>query len=166
MSKHSKRYLEASLGVSAYLRKAHMPSKDEHISRMLQDIRETLAQNVLALMESRRMTADSALAKLAGVDQKTVWRIKKKEQSLTIDKLELIARAFGLHAWQLLIPGLDPANPPVFVMSSTEQTFYERMRRSFHEVAAMEPSHKYNVSEAPASERRALTRRAEDRHES
>lgn len=162
----SKRDVETSLGVSAYLRKAHMPSKDEHISRMLQDIRETLAQNVLALMESRKMTADAQLAKCAGVDQKTIWRIKNKTQAPTTEKLELIARAFGLHAWQLLIPGLDPANPPVFVMSSSEQTFYEKMRRSFHEMAAMEPAHKYNVSENSPSERRLFSRRTEDRHES
>jgi transcriptional regulator with XRE-family HTH domain len=104
---------------------------------------ETLADNISALMRDRQITSDAAFAKLAKVDQKTIWRIRHREQSPTIDKLETIAQEFGLHAWQLLIPNLDPRNPPVFVMTDTERDLYQRLANVAHDVAAQPPLKKY-----------------------
>jgi transcriptional regulator with XRE-family HTH domain len=104
---------------------------------------ETLAGNISALMQDRKITSDAAFAKIANVDQKTIWRIRHSEQSPTIDKLETIAQAFGLRAWQLLIPNLDPRNPPVFVMTDTERDLYQRLAKVAHDLAAQQPIKKY-----------------------
>lgn len=67
---------------------------------------------------SRLMAATPALdtqpkvAKLAKMDQKTVWRILQCANEPSIDKVEKLAKVFGLEAWQLLVPDLIPAAPP------------------------------------------------------
>lgn len=38
-----------------------------------------------------------------------------------------MGRAFDLHGWQMLIPELDPRNPPVVIMSVAERDFYRRL---------------------------------------
>lgn len=106
-------------------------------------VADILAANLTALMEHNQIASDNALAKLAHIDQKTVWRIRHKEQSPTIEKLELLARAFDLHAWQLLIPHMDPKNPPVFVMSDIERNLYKRLNDVAVEFVALQPKSKY-----------------------
>lgn len=134
---------------------------------MLKAAHDTLVRNIDTLMARRGLTSDAQLGKLAGVDQKTIWRIRKQEQSPTLDKLSAIASAFGLEVWQILIPGLDPSNPPVFVMSSTEQSLYNRMKRNLQEMIAAEPEHAYKVGhtqepEYTGPERRRQRRREDD----
>ena len=171
MTKRSKQSVGDSLGASAYSRKAHMPSGDVHIDLMLKDSHDTLVANITTLMTHRGLTSDAQVGALARpkMDQKTVWRIRNKEQSPTLEKLCALAAGFGLQAWQILIPGLDPSNPPVFVMSSTEQRFYERMRNNMVELVASEPAHKYEVRTAagpvdPVDRRAGAGRRATDIH--
>ena len=132
-----------TLGGYAYLVKAHLPILKRHSCAEMAKHAETLANNLMALMRSRKITSDAGLAKLANVDQKTIWRIRHHEQSPTVDKLESIAQAFGLHVWQLLIPDLDPNNPPVFVMSDSERNFYSRLTEMAKEFAAHESPKKY-----------------------
>lgn len=149
-----------------------MPTHDVHIEAMLKASHDTLVANLAALMAHRGISSDAQVGAMAKpkMDQKTVWRIRNKEQSPTLEKLSALAAAFGLDVWQILIPGLDPSNPPVFVMSSTEQRFYERMRSNMVELAANEPPHTYDVR-APSlqpsgSDRRVgQGRRAADPHE-
>lgn len=52
------------------------------------------------------------LEKRSGVGKSTIDRIRKGETSARIDNLEALATAFGLSAWQLLVPELDPKTPP------------------------------------------------------
>jgi transcriptional regulator with XRE-family HTH domain len=132
------------VGVSAYIVKAHMPTNIVDSVEAMQSIAEILSDNITALMEDRKITSDAALAKIAHVDQKTIWRIRHKEQSPTVDKVECIARAFGLHAWQMLIPLLDPHNPPVYAMSDTERDFYAKMTDMAREFAAHQTPKKYS----------------------
>lgn len=72
---------------------------------------QIVAENLRALILGAGMVKkdgepnQSTLARVSGADQRTVGRILAHEQSPTVDMLETIARAFGLHAWQLLIPG-------------------------------------------------------------
>lgn len=157
----------SSLGASAFLCKAQMPSGDRHIEQMLGAAHNTLVANIEALMRHDKITSDAQLGKKAGIDQKTVWRIRKKEQSPTLDKLTSLARCFGLEVWQLLIPGLDPANPPVFVMSHTEQNLYNRLKRNLQDMVAAEPTQTYTAAakvqeEYHGPERRHKRRREED----
>lgn len=78
-------------------------------------MRAIVAQNIQRLMDYHGMNADVQLAVRAGIDQKTIWRMRNMEQSSNVDKLEAIANVFGLKAWQLLIPGMDPSRPPVCI---------------------------------------------------
>lgn len=140
MGARAKCWNMASLGVSAYFCKAHTPIDRGQTFGMKNDPNETVAANLRALMlhagmEKKGEPNQSELARASGANQRTVGRILAHEQSPTVEMLETIARAFGLHAWQLLIPGLDPANPPVVVMSEAERQFYRRLE----ELRAVEP---------------------------
>lgn len=69
----------------------------------------------------------------------TATRIKKQETSVGIEVLEQIAEAFHLHAWQLLVPGFDPKNPPVLQpVTARERKFYDRIMQTARELAAEE----------------------------
>jgi transcriptional regulator with XRE-family HTH domain len=46
------------------------------------------------------------IAKKASLDQTTVGRVLRKSNATSIDKLEGLAKAFGVQPWQLLAPGL------------------------------------------------------------
>jgi transcriptional regulator with XRE-family HTH domain len=72
-----------------------------------------LSQNLLRLMEGHAtLKNDSQLAKPAKMDQKTIWRIVNKMNEPSIDKVEKLAKAFGVEPWELLVPGLDPEHRP------------------------------------------------------
>lgn len=94
---------------------------------------QIVAENLRALMLGAGMVKkdgepnQSTLARVSGADQRTVGRILARELSPTVEMLETIARAFDLHAWQMLISELDPRNPPVVVMSQAERDFYRRL---------------------------------------
>lgn len=107
------------------------------------NIADIVAANLESLMEDRAISSDNALAKLAGVNQKTVWRILNKRQSPTVGTMEKLAKPFGLQAWQLLIPGLDPKNPPVFAISDSERKFYQRLSELATEFVTHEHPKKY-----------------------
>lgn len=88
---------------------------------MREDVGTILATNLTMMMKVRGITADATLAKLAGCDQKTIWRIKQQEMSPSVRTLEAIASALGVHAWHLLVPGLNPDNPPHPMRRSTDR---------------------------------------------
>ena len=69
------------------------------------DPRDTLSTNLKALT-SLRGYDQVQLAKRSGVNQKTISNILNTRNAPNLDKLELIAKAFGLNAWHLIIPGL------------------------------------------------------------
>ena len=75
------------------------------------DSRLTLSRNLAALMKQREMD-QHAVARAAGVSQKTVSNILRMEGSPRICSVEAVAGAFGLKGWQLLaspevVDGLD-----------------------------------------------------------
>lgn len=129
------------LGGCAYERKAQMPMHQWHHLLIMADLPKVLADNLQRLMEYHRFVSDEAVGKAAGVNQKTVWRIRNHAQSPTVEMLEKVASAFALHAWQMLIPNLDPRNPPTSVMSEEERRFYRRMEELR---TAEPPAHPYN----------------------
>lgn len=54
----------------------------------------------------------------------------KGTHALKIDNLQAIAKVFGLKAWQLLIPDLEPGNPPMLKqVSETEAKLYEDLQK-------------------------------------
>ena len=85
-------------------------------------------------MESHvTLRTQAAVGKAAGIDQRTVGRILSGSHSPTLERVDALARCFGLLAWQLLIPGLDPKNPPI-AQRSTETELYARIRRLMSEL--------------------------------
>lgn len=95
--------------------------------------RRVLAANLAKLMahaaESRRpdLASQNALAIYCThrgnkIGQTTVGRIMRAEVNAEIDTIEAVARAFGLQAWQMLVPGLDPkAHPKVLSRADAEK---------------------------------------------
>lgn len=76
------------------------------------------AENIRTLMDYYRERDDArgtyeGLALKSSVGKSTIWDIlADPERSTTVAKLHGLAVAFGLEAWQLLVPNLNPAQPP------------------------------------------------------
>lgn len=105
------------------------------------DTASALWQNIQALMKKRY--GDENLSRFAedcGFAQSTATRIKQQRTAIGLDKLDQIARAFNLATWQLLVPGLDPENPPALQpVSDHERELYKRFRAVAKEIVASEP---------------------------
>ena len=99
------------------------------------DTRRTLSENLRRLMDyaaghdTGEPGSQNSLARKAEVSRGIIQRILIGDIATAIDTLEKIAQAYNLHAWQLLIGGLDPANPPVVPITDTERLLHERLRR-------------------------------------
>jgi hypothetical protein len=95
----------------------------EHMS-----IRETLAENLIALMSATpECGTEKLLRKRAKVGGGTVDGARQAKSAVTLDSLDKLAKAFGLEAWQLLVPNLNPRNRPVIHLTESERHFYARL---------------------------------------
>jgi hypothetical protein len=56
-------------------------------------------------------------------------RIKESRTSVGLDIVDSVAGVFGLRAWQLLLPDLDPQNVPVTMVSDAEKRLYEKYNK-------------------------------------
>ena len=54
----------------------------------------------------------------AKIDQRTVGRILNMEHEPTFGQLTKLARVFKLQPWQMLVPNLEPTNPPMLASES------------------------------------------------
>lgn len=103
------------------------------------DTKAILWANVQALMRHHFGKENlSELARRAKVGLATCDRIKKQKTSVGVDVLEGVAAAFDLQPWHLLTPDLDPANPPVIWMTTTEYDLYQKLRVSAQQLAAIQ----------------------------
>jgi hypothetical protein len=91
---------------------------------------QILADNILNLMAFHGIQSNAALAKAAKIDPSTVGRMINKKHASQIDRVQAVARVFDLDAWQLMIPNLDPSNPPVVQLTAVERDLYERLRKA------------------------------------
>jgi transcriptional regulator with XRE-family HTH domain len=93
--------------------------------------RKTLRTNLQALMDYKHgPRTQSALHRKSKVAQATIGRILRDSgENARIETDEALAKAYGLDAWQLMVPGMDPANPPVLRSASKEEAeLYDRLR--------------------------------------
>lgn len=101
-------------------------------------IRQVLADNFNAIRSaSRSLSSLPLIAKAGGPANGTLGRILKMENGATIDTLEALAHAFGVQAWQLLLPGLKAApngtnhptlvNVPGWPFSTVAQDRYDAL---------------------------------------
>lgn len=103
------------------------------------DVKVILWENVQALMRARygkinqgRFIADTK------VGNGTVTRIKNCRTSVGLDTLQEIANAYGLEAWHLLVPDLDPFNPPLS-LTAQERDLYKRLAQAAQQIAKYDP---------------------------
>lgn len=98
------------------------------------DVKKVVANNLQALIKDaadhRQPYADAkSLAIKAGVQPSTVGYILKGKNAARIDTLEALANVYKLPAWALLIPDLDPSNPPVVPYTDAERALYWRIKQ-------------------------------------
>lgn len=87
--------------------------------RASQTALDVLAANLEALRASHPvLNSQAEIARHSKVDQRTVNRIFRGEHQPGLDKISKIAKVFGLEPWQLLVPSLEPSNPPLLVTQS------------------------------------------------
>lgn len=93
-----------------------------------------IADNLSRLMKhekekGRSLWTAEAVAKKAEVGHGTVDRAQKGQTNINVANLQAIAKAFGLRAWQLMVPDLEPDNPPVLQSrSAAEDALYKQLR--------------------------------------
>lgn len=106
------------------------------------DTNATLWANTEALMIERWGESNlNRLARECKIGAATAVRIKEQKTSVGLAVLEKIADHFHLAAWQLLVPGLDPKNPPALQpVSAEEQALYEKIRAAAKAIVAAEPT--------------------------
>lgn len=56
---------------------------------------DILAENIETLAKHHGLRSDDAIWKRCSISQKTAWRIRHREQAVTLDKLDSIAEGFG-----------------------------------------------------------------------
>lgn len=84
--------------------------------------RTILSENLKALMATHPgLDTCKAIAKAGGPSNGTVERILNSKVGASIDQLDLLANIYELEPWQLLVPGLDPTNPPILAHISAQQ---------------------------------------------
>jgi transcriptional regulator with XRE-family HTH domain len=90
-------------------------------------IRETLATNLIALMERRGWTQKQLEAK-SGVSQRHISSVRRATADCTTEILDSLGAAFGIPGWLLLVPGM-----PSEVLDSPEiPALVERYIRGAH----------------------------------
>lgn len=109
------------------------------------DSNATLWQNVQALMVKRFGSVNlNAFSKHCGIGIATVQRIQAQQTSVGLAIIDKIADRHGLAAWQLLVPGLDPDNPPTLQpVSQKERELYEKIMTAARQIAAEPEARKY-----------------------
>lgn len=70
-----------------------------------------------------------------GIGKGTAQRINESTADPSLSTIEKIAQAYGLEPWHVLIPNLDPANPPVVWITNAERTLYDQLAASVRAVA-------------------------------
>lgn len=105
------------------------------------DVRAILSTNLTKLVEQVGVDSQNRLGKRSKVAQTSIGRYIHKTVSPSVDKLEKIAHSFGLEAWQLLVPGFDPAHPPTLqAMSERERELMVKLRALAREMGKVNNS--------------------------
>jgi transcriptional regulator with XRE-family HTH domain len=98
---------------------------------------QVLSANLQRLMdEAKPPITQMAVSKVSGIPQRTISRIKRGEVSPTLNSIDGLAKAFGLLPWQLLVPEMDPRNPPLLrAASQEEKELYDRLLAAAEQLA-------------------------------
>jgi transcriptional regulator with XRE-family HTH domain len=77
----------------------------ELMPRLEQSVIQIVAENTRSLIESTGHSSPE-IAVRSGLDRKTLNNVINERRNVRIESVAAIANAFGLEAWQLLIPNL------------------------------------------------------------
>lgn len=78
---------------------------------------KVLAENLKrCIAEHKELNTEPKLASRAKIDQKTVYRITHLQNEPSIDKIEKLAKALDLEAWQLMVPNMTLTEPPTLTV--------------------------------------------------
>lgn len=94
-----------------------MPDKD--LKKTLWDTVEILMKKKYGRINEARLSADS------GIAPTNMTRYKQAGTNMGIDKVGLLAQAFDLEPWQLLIDGWAPGQPPALSSRQNSWPFEE-----------------------------------------
>lgn len=133
---------EGTIGKLALPRKAFLPAAWEDDRRVdtPSSLARTLARNLDALMKAHAdMRSQAAVARRAGIDQRTVGRILHTKHAPTLQQIDKLASAFGMPAWQLLLPGFDPSDPPSRVLTAAQNDAWLTVRVAAETLAKYAP---------------------------
>ena len=101
----------------------------------------TVAENLRRLLEHAREHGGrggnmKSSGKLARLGASTIKRMLEAEVAVNLDTLDAVANAYGLQAWQLLVPDFDPAAPPM-MPTTLERALLVAMRPVIQETIAV-----------------------------
>jgi hypothetical protein len=107
--------------------------------------RAVIAANLRRLMDrqGRASVTEQDLAKMArrageSLSQSTINRILNAKVSVGVDHLMILAALFDLEPWQMLVPDLDPDDPPVLASISRRlEEFQGALRRQSEELETL-----------------------------
>lgn len=103
--------------------------------------RSILAANLRALMDrpgKEMKEAEIEARTHRRVSQSSVNRILNQKVNCRLDHLAALAECFELAAWQMLVPGLQPDDPPVLTLVSKKLDEYnDKLKKLADDLAAM-----------------------------
>ena len=94
--------------------------------------RDILAENLRRFRDAEGLST-RAWALSRELDVKLIERLMKNSHSVSLDKLEEVAKACGLEAWHLLIPGVEPGDPPDAPITTEDRALLGRLRKLLNE---------------------------------
>lgn len=93
-------------------------------------LRKVISTNLRALMAATpELATEKALRAVTKLGGGSIDGARQGNRNTGIDTIDLIARAFGLQAWQLLVPDLDPANIPALRSRNSEMALYRELEK-------------------------------------
>lgn len=93
------------------------------------------------------------------VSKSHIYRIKDGSGPVGTDVLQIIAKAYGLEAWQMLVEGMEPQNPPSVLVSAGQRRLFKELGESYKEIAKPEAKNA-EKSTAGSADPRGHTARA------
>lgn len=91
---------------------------------------KVVADNLQALMDHHKHAGPSEAARYTRVSQQQIDRVLKGQKP-RVDTVEKLARGYGIEPYQMLIPGLNPANPQILKeLSPEEQRLYQALEEA------------------------------------
>mgnify|MGYP001072585416 FL=1 len=114
-----------------------------------------LAENMNRLIGPGGHYSSNAAASAAsdGITRSTYDRVRNGDKAgasaIAIDKLDGIAKAFGLEVWQLFVPGIEPNTPAASARASTDTPLPWPLKKSTAErIRALTPAQLRQVDDA------------------